>query len=219
MTRKYSIDLTNIGIEGSAAVLAIFAYPEANSDGDVKLASLQATLTHMHYKARAEMDPDWANIPLLIKPLYAFRDQKLIDQDLRQIKRRFRDRAIAAKIAMPFLQEVELGHPPELPTGIKQLSLAAMCQFVQDEAEQGEAKNVENRIWRISLPVIHLATATAVIIDQLEKTGVTQPSFAHFLNDPSKMKALITTANQHAELFYQSRLNIQPETLIQVTTI
>jgi hypothetical protein len=217
MTRELFIDLTNANTanEGSAALLAIMVYPEEHNDEN--LANLQATLTHLHYRARAETDPEWGNIPFLIKPLYAFRDEKLVARDLRQLQRRLRDRMIAAKMAMPFLQEVKLGYTPKLPMNIKKLSLAQMCLLVQEESGQAETKNVENRIWRKSLPVIHLATSAAVIIDQMEKASINQPSFAHLMK-PEIMNLLITSAQQHAELFYKSRLSIRPEMLIQITS-
>jgi len=88
---------------------------------------------------------------------------------------RLRDRMVAAKIAMPFLQEVELRHLPELPKCVKKLSLNEMCAYVLKDLGISSDENIETRIWWVSLPIIHLATATAVAIDQLEKHGIQIP--------------------------------------------
>src|ERR1700731_3789858 len=58
---------------------------------------------------------------------------------------------VAARMAVPFLQEVELGKRPKLPKSIKRQSLNEMAAFVAGEAEQSEPQNVESRVWRPSL--------------------------------------------------------------------
>lgn len=58
---------------------------------------------------------------------------------------------VAARMAVPFLQEVELGKRPKLPKSIKRQSLNEMAAFVAGEAGQSEPQNVESRVWRPSL--------------------------------------------------------------------
>src|ERR1700730_1219707 len=96
--------------------------------------------------------------PVPMKPVHAFRSEQEIAKDLRTLEWRLRDRMAAARMAVPFLQEVELGKRPKLPKSIKRLSLK-MAAFVAGEAEQSEPQNVESRVWRPSLGVIHLAVA------------------------------------------------------------
>jgi hypothetical protein len=52
------------------------------------------------------------------------------------------------RIAVPFLQEVELGKRPKLPKSIKRQSLNEMAAFVAGEAGQSEPQNVESQVWR-----------------------------------------------------------------------
>src|ERR1700736_4823117 len=58
---------------------------------------------------------------------------------------------VAARMAVPFLQEVELGKRPKLPKSIKRQSLNEMAAFVAGEVGQSEPQNVESRVWRPSL--------------------------------------------------------------------
>jgi hypothetical protein len=76
-----------------------------------------------------------------MRPIYAFRSENEIAKDLRTLERRLRDRMIAARMAVPFLQEVEPGERPKLPKSIKWLSLNEMAAFVAEEAEQSEPHN------------------------------------------------------------------------------
>ena len=73
-----------------------------------------------------------------MRPIYAFRSENEIAKDLRTLERRLRDRMIAARMAVPFLQQVEPGERPKLPKSIKRLSLNEMAAFVAEEAEQSE---------------------------------------------------------------------------------
>ena len=76
-----------------------------------------------------------------MRPIYAFRSENEIAKDLRTLERRLRDRMIPARMAVPFLQEVEPGERPKLPKSIKWLSLNEMAAFVAEEAEQSEPHN------------------------------------------------------------------------------
>ena len=65
--------------------------------------------------------------------------------------------------------------------------------------------------------MIHLATAVALVMDQLEKTGINNPSIGHFLVYPDLIKQVIEISNQHADLLLQNtKVTIKPEQLIRV---
>src|ERR1700730_8823398 len=68
-----------------------------------------------------------------MRPIYAFRSENEIAKDLRTLERRLRDRMIAARMAVPFLQQVEPGERPKLPKSIKRLALNEMAAFVAEE--------------------------------------------------------------------------------------
>ena len=57
---------------------------------------------------------------------------------------------VAARMAVPFLQEVELGKRPKLPKSIKRLSLNEMAAFVAEEAGQSEPHNADTPIRQVT---------------------------------------------------------------------
>jgi hypothetical protein len=70
---------------------------------------------------------------------------------------------IAGRMAVAFLKEA-YGIKPNVP-GIKgPLSINALSELVADDAGYTEAENVETRIWRPSLPVVHLAAAVQILL-------------------------------------------------------
>ena len=112
---------------------------------------------------------DWT--PITVKPQYVFRDFKSIDRDVGFVVKRVRERMVAGRMAIPYFQQAELGRLPPLPKDVQRLSLNQMAEFVLDDAGQAETNNLERRIWAPSRPVIHLATAAAIVGQQLRKSG------------------------------------------------
>ncbi len=66
-------------------------------------------------------------------------------ESLRQLKRRLRDRMIAAHMAHRFLKEAETGEVPKLPARVKRLSINAMSELVLEDAGYSEPEDVETR--------------------------------------------------------------------------
>ena len=71
---------------------------------------------------------------------------------------------IAARMAIAFLKVASTGAMPTLPAGVKRLSVNELSVMVLADAEQADPENVETRIWRHSLPVLHIAAAVAVAV-------------------------------------------------------
>ena len=65
---------------------------------------------------------------------------------------------------MGFLKEIVTGELPQLPAGIKRLSLNQMADLVLEDTGNIDVENVNTRVWRPSLPVIHLATASLLLL-------------------------------------------------------
>lgn len=213
---EYHLDFTNRPEESCAILFAILAYPE-DDELETSRMNLHASLCYLYYRSRAETDETWAITPQLIKPIYAFRDPKQIDRDLKQLKRRLRDRMQAAKIAIAFLQEVKLGVAFKLPKNVKRMSIKQLSEMLLEETGYMEIENIENRIWRASLPVIHLAAATSVVMDQLKKSGLENPSIAHFLTNPDLAKLVVEKSNFYADMLTKStKLSINPAALIRL---
>ena len=215
---EYLLDFFSNRDECGPAFVAILAHPKVTID-DLTRSNLHASLCNLFYRSRAELDENWAKTPQSIKPIYAFRNPKSIERDLRKLKRLLRDRMIAAKMGMAYLQELELGPSFKLPNCMARLSLNELSFHVMSDLETEEPCNIETRIWRESLPVIHLATATALVIDQLEKKGVANTSIGHLITYPELVKKIIDISHGHASMLLKStKLSIKPESLIQIYT-
>ena len=85
------------------------------------------------------------------------------------LKRRLHERMIAGRMGVAFLKEVVTGQIPVIPKGIKRLSVNEMAELVLEDAGQSNPENVETRIWRASLLVIHLATACQTLTQQSQR--------------------------------------------------
>jgi hypothetical protein len=158
------------------------------------------------------MEPDWAIPPRPMKPVYALRHQRENDRYLRTLERCLRDRMVAGRMAIGFLKEVATG---EVPVGIKHLSINEMAQLVLDDVQYSEPENVETRIWRPSLPVIHLASALQLLLHLAEP--VTGPiGLESLLLGRNVIELLVRTAEYHETVIAQSRyLRLSPESLIR----
>src|SRR3977135_4218928 len=88
--------------ECGAMLLAILAYPV--DAGDTHRAALHASLCSEYLRHRYANTADDA-IPQLLKPIYAFRKERDVKKDMKTFNRRLRDRLVAARIVMGFLQE------------------------------------------------------------------------------------------------------------------
>jgi len=214
---QYHIDFAHLELyECWALLVTLLAYPK-ESDDDVRM-ECHASLCHVLLKQRANEDEQWCITPQRIKPLYAFRDANQVNRDFRTLERRFRDRMVAARIGIAFLKEVVLGEAPPLPKGVKRLSLNELCQLVLEDSGQSDPENVETRIWRESIPVIHLACAMAVVVDEQERAGQGPVSLNDLSHAQASIERIITYAQQYADMFVKSAsLNITPDQLIRIT--
>ena len=80
---------------------------------------------------------------------------------LKTLPRLMRHRRLAAQIAMGFLQEAE-GHKLKLIKGVARLSINQMSAHVA--VGKTDTGNFKTRVCTESIPVIHLADATAVAL-------------------------------------------------------
>ena len=123
-----------------------------------------------------------------------------------------RDRMIAARMAIGFLKEVVTGEVPNLP-GLERMSINQMALLVLADAGYTEPENVETRIWRPSLPVIHLATAIQLLL-QLAEPYASPLGLESLLLDRGIIELVVRTAEYHRSVIAQSRLKVDPEKLI-----
>jgi hypothetical protein len=201
--------------EVGATLVTWLAFP-GESESEERRSRVHASLCAYALRAKYETDPEWLVSLQSIKPIYALRPQWDIDRDLRTLERRFRDRMIAARMAIGFLKEAVTGELPKLPVGIKRVSINQMAELVLDDTGYTEPENVETRIWRPSLPVIHLATAIQLML-QLAEPHAKPLGLEVLLLDRRIIELVVDTAEYHRSVLLQSRLKLDPEKLIRFT--
>lgn len=152
--------------ECTATLLAVLAAPRNNA----LCAELHASLCTRALRARYLADPNDV-APILVKPPHVFRNLKLVDREAKLASKRVFERTFAARMAIAFLREVELGHPVPRPKGVRRLSINEMAAFIAEGVGQSDVANVKRRTWQPSLPVIHLAVAAECLAQSLDKQG------------------------------------------------
>jgi len=210
--RRVIIDSAQLAPYECWALLFIYlAYPEP-STSERTLQEVFSALCHVHLSMRERTDEAWAIQPQFIKPVYAFLDPRVVNRALRTFDRRLRDRMVAARMAIAFLKEISASVAFKRPKSVKRLSLNKLSEFVVSDLKDVEPGNIEQRIWRTSLPVIHLAVALALLIDAAERDA--KPRFLIEVA-PACVPGLIVTAQQINPMLLSSpRLRLRPEQLI-----
>jgi hypothetical protein len=202
--------------EIGASLLTRLAFP-GKQESEERLSRVHASLCAYALRAKYETDGEWLVSPQPIKPIYALRPQFDIDRDLKTLQRRLRDRMIAARMAIGFLKEVVTGEVPQIP-GLERMSINQMALLVLKDTGYTEPENVETRIWRPSLPVIHLATAIQVLL-HLAEPLVGRLGLETLLLDRGIIELVVKTAEYHRSVILQSRVKIDPEKLINIRLI
>jgi hypothetical protein len=209
------VDFRQLEVYEVGALLLTWLALPGEKESEERRSRVHASLCAYALRAKYETDPEWLASPQPIKLVYALRRQLDINRDLRTLERRLRDRMIAARMAIGFLKEAVTGELPKLPAGINRISVNQMARLVLDDAAYTDPENVETRIWRPSLPVIHLATAIQVMLQLAEP--VTGPlGLEALLVDREVIELVVRTAQYHESVVVQSRLKIDPDKLIRV---
>jgi hypothetical protein len=209
------IDFHRVAVyEAGASLISVLAYP---GDGDEELrAGVHASLCHHALRVVCEIEPSWALSPQLMKPLYALRTAREVRKDLRTLQRRLRDRMVAGRMAIGFLKEAVGEGVSKLAERPSRVSINQMARLVLDDAGQIDPENVETRIWRQSLPAIHIATAIQVFL-QLAEPEMGKLGLETFLLNRGAIAWVVRDAEFHASIIAQNpRLPIDPARLIRV---
>ena len=201
------------------ALMVSLAFPDRKDDA-LFLGDALADLCHQYLLMKWGADPEGAFSPQLIKPIYAFRDQKRLEKNLKDFDKRMQERLHAAKMAISFLQEAQSGGwPATLPKDINKMSLSQLSGLIALDAQNDDQANIHKRIWQPSLPVIHLATALAVYMNDLAPSGPTPMHLFELIQKPEFAFTLIRYADDHTNLLLTSkRLNISADQLIALPT-
>ena len=209
------IDFNKLEIyEAGAMLLTHLAYPEKNISDDER-GKIHATLCNWALRLRYNEDPAWSQSPQLIKPCYAFFDADEIAKILKTFSRRMRDRSVAGRMAMAFIMEATEGTNIKLPKGTKRVSLNEISTMVLEDASQSDPENVEMRIWRPSLPVIHICAAVQFIMQTSAKAGASI-DFTDVLTSRELIEQIITIAEEcESLLLASSKVKVDKEALLR----
>jgi hypothetical protein len=189
------IDFNRLEVyEAGALLVTLLAYPDAS---DKTQGNVHASLCTYALRIRSAIEPDWHNLPQPIKPLYALRSERDCNRDLRTLVRRWRDRMVAGRMGIAFLRE-------------------ALPELVLDDTRFTDAHNVETRIWRPSLPVVHLASAIQVYLT-LSEAATPLIGLEMLLLSRTMIEGVVAGAAYHEMLMAQSRhLHFDPEKTIRI---
>jgi len=216
--RSFGIDLTRNEVYICGAILVtLLAFPEGSEE---TRAAFHASLCAKYLRDRYLGSED-ENIPILMTPLYALRPEKDVQRDLKTLERRLRDRMIAAHVAIAFLRKAA-GATPKLPPGITRLSVNQLTHYVSSMAGQTEQNNTESRIWRPSLPVIHLAAAVVIAINDGARNSSAKTSVGDILHSRALIEEIVRNAQDYEDLIVAGRTNgmpIDPARLIRVRLV
>ena len=213
MREIFEVQVEPDDYEVPALVLSALTWP-AVSEAQGR-QRLYLSLCSWFIRDRAARDSDWASERRMIHPTYACRSEADIHRDLRTFERRFKDRAVAGHMAIAFLQEAQSGVTPKLPGEMKRLSINQMAEHLQSELGVADAGNLESRVWRPSLPVIHLCAAWATCAQEHFKTHGERPVLDPVMRDPEFLSRLLHRAMLYEPLLERSRLKIPPDSLIR----
>jgi hypothetical protein len=195
------IDFSRLTVyEAGALLVTLLAFPDAS---DETQGNVHASLCNYALRIRSATDPDWTISPQPIKPFYAFRRERDCNRDLRTLERRWRDRMVAGRMGIAYLKEAIPGQVLELPPSVKRLSINQLAELVLDDIRFTDPENVETRIWRPSLPVVHLASAIQVYLSLTEAN----PPFGleRLLLNRAMIEAVIEGAAYHEGLMTRSK--------------
>jgi hypothetical protein len=208
------IDFQRLAVyEAGALLVTLLAFPEASDQvrGDV-----HASLCNYALRIKSAIEPDCATLPQSIKALYALRSERDCNRDLRTLLRRVRDRMIAGRMAVAFLKGALPGQVFKLPQGLKRLSINQLSRLVLDDTRFTDPHNVETRIWRPSLRVVHLASAIQVFLN-LTEADIPKVGLEALLLNRTMIELVILGAAYHETLMAQSRhLRFDPEKMIRI---
>lgn len=161
--------------------------------------------------------PEWAQSKQNIKPYYLSMSSDKAARIAVKSDKKIQSRLNAAHIAIQKL--IEVAHPEKLSHISYDLSLNKMIENLDQFEGIKDLDNFETRVWRTSIPIIHLAVALAIMMnDALVNFGI-RLDYNSFYEDKSLTKRLIDEAKKYAKDLQQTSLNIKAHQLIDIEII
>jgi len=145
---------------------AIMAWPTSEETASFHRVSeeLMAETTRLTRRQNpelvADIKEDW---PQLSWPSIEARAKKA-KPALGYLDKRLKQRMAAARAAIGKMHAELFGIPVTLPPGLRSLAIDQLCRLIRSDVSIDDPENVEKFVWRTSLPIIHLAVATQLIL-------------------------------------------------------
>jgi len=87
------------------------------------------------------------------------------------------------------------------------------------EANQSIPENFETRVWRPSLPVIHIASAVAVAISDREQVGEGQTSYGNLIADNEFIGRVLHYTREYEKIIKTNKLPINAKKLVSIQLV
>lgn len=172
-------------------LLAVLAYPP-QSEQDTRWKQAERALGYIYCMAHLANDAGWLERPQLVVPNFLTLTPTEARKEDRRVEVQLAHRMGAAHVAVSYFQEAVTNHSPS-PRLRKTKSIdSTIMRTIEQEqvrrqdlaidAGKGEkrfpeqADNFDARVLRKSLPVLHLAVATALAIDRSQKALAKLPT-------------------------------------------
>lgn len=227
-------------------LLAVLAYPP-KSEHDTRWMQAERALGHIYCMAHLANAAGWLEKPQLVVPNFLTLTSAKARSEDRRIAIQLGHRMGAAHMAVPYFQEAAAS-PSTSPRLRNSKSIDSnIMRTIEQEQDRREvlniastkgtrrfpeqADNFDARVLRPSLPVLHLAVATALAIDRSQKalaklhTKATvnvpndvagpQLSAADIMNDPMLARMIIEEAT-HLESFLPRLSVLKPKSIVRL---
>jgi len=87
------------------------------------------------------------------------------------------------------------------------------------EAKQSSPENFKTRVWRESLPVIHLAAAVAVAINDRERMGENKTSYGNLIADAKFIFDVLRYTKEYEIIIKNNKLPIEAKKLVSIQLV
>jgi hypothetical protein len=213
--RNYNLDLDRLSdFEVGAQLVALLAFPaEAEADKRQRAAEAMSALAVWGH---IQSYPEYEHISRRLHGPYLEIEVREIRRRLRTLRRRLRDRMVAARMAVGFVYEAMTGSPAPLPAGVAKHTLTELSHYVLRQSGQADAERVIKRTWPETKPVIGLAMAFLACARQCFPDG--EISVALYpLWDSELHATIIAMTRDHEEyVLADRRFGIDPEDFVRL---
>jgi len=80
------------------------------------------------------------------------------------LEKRLNQRMAAARAGIGKMHGQLFATPAVLPEGMTDVSIDQLCEMIRSDVTIDDPHNIENLVWRTSLPILHLAMATQLML-------------------------------------------------------